>query len=79
MMQMKTAECADWLRAHDGYVILTHRKPDGDTLGSAAALCLGLRSIGKTAHVLTNPEVTPLYAPLMQGITKDEPDEGDPA
>lgn len=77
MTQMNIADCADWLSAHDNYVILTHRKPDGDTLGSAAALCLGLRSIGKTAHVLTNPEVTPLYAPLMQGITKGEPNEGD--
>ncbi len=77
MTQMNIADCAAWLTAHDNYVILTHRKPDGDTLGSAAALCLGLRNIGKKAHVLTNPEVTPLYAPLMQGITKDEPDEGD--
>jgi len=77
MKEMTRRECADWLLAHDRYSILTHRKPDGDTLGSAAALCLGLRSLGKRAHVLSNPEVTPLFAPLMEGITKEMPEDGD--
>ena len=30
---------ADFLRDHDGYLILTHLRPDGDTVGCAAALC----------------------------------------
>ena len=30
---------ADFLREHDGYLILTHLRPDGDTVGCAAALC----------------------------------------
>ena len=47
-------ETAAFLSDHDKYVILTHIRPDGDTLGSASALCLGLRSLGKTAHVLVN-------------------------
>lgn len=70
-------ECADWLLEKDRIVILTHRKPDGDTIGSAAGLCLGLRQLGKTAHILENPEITPLYAPLLEGLTKSEPDEED--
>ena len=49
-------EASDFLKDNDGYAILTHRRPDGDTLGSAAGLCLGLRSIGKTAYVAVNPE-----------------------
>ncbi len=77
MTELTRSECARWLLQRDHFSILTHRKPDGDTLGSAAALCLGLRSLGKTAHVLENPEVTPLYAPLMEGITKPEAQEGD--
>lgn len=77
MIELTRNDCADWLLNHDRYAILTHRKPDGDTLGSAAALCLGLRSLGKTAHVLDNPELTPLYAPLMEGITKPAAEEGD--
>ena len=77
MTELTRNDCANWLLDHDRYAILTHRKPDGDTLGSAAALCLGLRSLGKTAHVLENPELTPLYAPLMEGITKPAAQEGD--
>ncbi len=77
MKELTRTECADWLLARDHFVILTHRKPDGDTIGSAAALCLGLRQKGKTAHVLFNDEVTPLYAPLLEGLTKPQPEEGD--
>ncbi len=46
---MTRSDCARWLESHDNYCILTHRRPDGDTLGSAAALCLGLRQLGKRA------------------------------
>jgi phosphoesterase RecJ-like protein len=77
MKELTRVECAQWLLSRDGFAILTHRKPDGDTLGSATALCLGLRQLGKRAHVLENDEVTPLYAPLLEGITKPHPEEGD--
>ena len=77
MKELTRVECADWLLARDRFTILTHRKPDGDTIGSSAALCLGLRSLGKTAHVLHNDEVTALYAPLLEGLTKAQPEEGD--
>jgi phosphoesterase RecJ-like protein len=53
-----------FLERHDDYLILTHRHPDGDTLGSAAALCAGLRSLGKTAYLWHNPEVTKRYLPF---------------
>lgn len=77
MRELTRTECADWLLERDHFTILTHRKPDGDTIGSAAALCRGLRQKGKTAHVLENDEVTPLYAPLLEGLTKPQPEEGD--
>lgn len=70
-------ECAAFLREHDNYCILTHRRPDGDTIGSSAALCLGLRQLGKTAHVLYNGEVTDRFAWLHEGLTKESPEEGD--
>ena len=77
MATMTRAEAAQWLATRDRFVILTHRRPDGDTIGSAAALCLGLRQLGKTAHVLVNAEVTPKYAPLLEDITKVEAWAGD--
>ena len=54
-------ETAEWLRERDDFLILTHRRPDGDTLGSAAGLCSGLREIGKRAYLLENPETTERY------------------
>lgn len=59
---MTVKEVAAFLRAHDSYLILTHRRPDGDTLGCAAALGAMLRQMGKTAALLPNAEVTSLYA-----------------
>ncbi len=76
-MFLTRAEVADYLDKHDHYCILTHRRPDGDTVGSAVGLCLGLRSIGKDAVVLHNPEITPKYEPLFEGVTVKEPREGD--
>ncbi len=66
---MTKLECAQWLRQHDNYLILSHHRPDGDTLGSAAFLCRMLRNLGKTAHILRNPEITPKYEPLHKGMT----------
>ena len=77
MKELTRTECADWLLERDRFVLLSHRKPDGDTLGSCAALCRGLRALGKTAHILENNEVTPLYAPLVEGLTKPEAEDGD--
>ena len=70
-------ETARFLLEHDRYVILSHRRPDGDTIGSSAALCLGLRQLGKTAHVLFNAEVSPRFQWLHQGLTKETVEEGD--
>lgn len=60
---MTTAEAAVRLAVMDQVLILTHVRPDGDTIGSAAALCCGLRALGKTAYLLPNPELTATYAP----------------
>ena len=56
----------DFLKQHDRFLLLTHRRPDGDTLGSAAALCAGLRSLGKTAYLWRNPEITGRYLPYTE-------------
>ena len=55
-------ETASWLKERDNFLILTHRRPDGDSLGCAGALAQGLNEAGKKAFVLYNTEVTPRYA-----------------
>ena len=40
-------QVAEILEQHDNFAILTHRFPDGDTLGSAYALCGMLQQKGK--------------------------------
>ena len=70
-------ECARYLLSRDNFCILSHRRPDGDTLGSTAALCRGLRSLGKTAHVLHNPEVSARFQWLHEGLSKEAAEEND--
>ena len=55
---MTPQEAAALLQARDHILILTHRRPDGDTIGSAAGLCAALRQRGKEAYVLYNEEIT---------------------
>ena len=71
-MNLTIQQTAKFLQTHDGYLILTHVRPDGDTVGCAAALCLGLRSLGKTAWVLPNPETTSLFSPYLEGLLSPE-------
>ena len=77
MKNLTRAEAAGFLLSHDNFTILTHRRPDGDTLGSAAALCLGLRKLGKQAWVLNPTEALDNMGWLMADITKDFAEEGD--
>lgn len=56
-------ETVSYLRTLDDVLLLTHVRPDGDTVGSAAALCRALRDMGKTAYLLPNPEITATYEP----------------
>ena len=55
---LTVAETAALLRSFNNVLILTHVRPDGDTVGCAAALCAALRSMGKTAYLLPNPGLT---------------------
>lgn len=69
---MTYTEAAAWLRAHDRYLILTHKRPDGDTIGCAAALCRGLRGLGKIAHICPGTGETHLFTPYLEGLLAPE-------
>ena len=65
-MLIDTNDTAQWLKERDNFLIITHRRPDGDTIGCAGALAQGLREFGKTAYVLFNPETTPRYTRFVK-------------
>lgn len=51
MMRITKEKAAQTLLSTDNILILAHENPDGDAVGSACALCRGLRSLGKNAAV----------------------------
>lgn len=74
---MDYREAAAFLNARDNYLILTHKRPDGDTIGCAAGLCRALRALGKTAYVLPSLDATTLLAGYLDGLTPPEGFEPD--
>ncbi len=72
---MTLLETTVWLTQHDNYYILTHGHPDGDTIGSASALCQALRACGKKACVAPNPDLSERYLPYVdECLTQESPD-----
>lgn len=69
---MSLEKYAALLRGNDDILILTHKRPDGDTLGSAAALCSALRRLGKTAHLYKNPQITENYMRYVSDYIEPE-------
>ncbi len=63
---MTIGETAAVLRENNDYLIITHLRPDGDTMGSASALCYALRKIGKTAYLYNNPQFEDSYPWLAE-------------
>ena len=66
-------QTADILRANDNFLILTHRNPDGDTLGSAFALMYLLRAMGKTAMVQCCDKIPQKYSYMFSQSDIGEP------
>lgn len=69
---MDYAECIKALRERDDLLILTHKNPDGDTAGSAGALCSALRRMGKTAFLYNSPQFTKKLLPYVSKFTAPE-------
>lgn len=66
-------EVITFLKDNDNYAILTHQYPDGDTLGSAYALCGLLQQMDKKAKVLINGgEIPSKFSYLANGVDTTE-------
>ena len=66
---MDYREAAEFLKTHDNYLILTHKRPDGDTIGCATGLCRALRALGKTAYILPSLDATKSLGCYLDGLT----------
>lgn len=60
---------------HDCYTILTHKSPDGDTLGAGFALCAYLRDMGKKANVVNSDGFPERYSFMYEGYYVQEFEE----
>lgn len=69
---MNYTECAKALKERDSFLILTHKNPDGDTTGSACALCSALRRMGKSAYIYNNPQFTEKLLPYVREYVAPE-------
>ena len=65
-VMINPSETAKWLLERDDFLVIAHRRPDGDALGCASALAHGLRECGKTAYVMHNPETTERYVQIVE-------------
>lgn len=50
-----------FIASHDSFAVISHVSPDGDTVGSALALCRMLRAMGKTADPVCDCAVPEIY------------------
>lgn len=57
-------EIGDMLEKSDNILLFPHVNPDGDALGSALALCMTMRAMGKNSWVLLEEEV-PAYIDFL--------------
>ena len=64
---MTCADVVAFLQAHDNYLILTHKRPDGDAIGCSVALAEILRGMGKTAWLPAVSDATELFAEYLEG------------
>jgi phosphoesterase RecJ-like protein len=70
-----TEEVVAELRARPAFVMVSHVKPDGDTLGAGLALGLALRAIGKRVHYFQQDPVPRnlRFLPDSDKVTRDVP------
>lgn len=66
------AKIAEILNNSDNIYILTHKSPDGDTLGSGYGLCLALQKIGKKAKVLNSDTIPKSFLFMKEYIEEQD-------
>ena len=70
-MLLTITDCLAKLKKAEKIAVLCHKDPDGDTLGSAAALVLALRALGKEAALFCADCPPKKYAYFLEGVQTD--------
>lgn len=71
-MKIDLCRAAQLLLSQDKILILAHSHPDGDTLGSAFALCRGLQLLGKHAKVFCSDAIPSKFSYLWREVKEQE-------
>ncbi|MBQ9461931.1 MAG: bifunctional oligoribonuclease/PAP phosphatase NrnA [Clostridia bacterium] len=76
MENITLEKAAEMLIEQDNILILMHKSPDGDTIGSGYALCLALRKAGKKAQAICSDPIPSKYGYITDSIDDQsfEPD-----
>ncbi len=61
-MNEATLTIAEWLRTENGFTLIAHVSPDGDTIGSSLALYGVLTAMGKRVRVVCDQRMPATYA-----------------
>lgn len=71
-MEISVQQCCEILGEMDDIVILSHRNPDGDTLGSAFALHYILKQLGKRSRIECHDGFPKQYSYLLVDYKPEE-------
>lgn len=63
---------AHLIRMHDDFLIIMHKNPDGDTLGSGFGLCAALRSLGKRANAQCDSLISKRYSYMTESMPQQD-------
>lgn len=74
-MRIELDEAVGSLKASDDILILCHRNPDGDTLGSGYALLRALKAMGKRARLYCDDNVPSKFSYLYENVETENFEE----
>lgn len=67
-MELTINKTANLLKEQDNILIISHKSPDGDTIGSALALCLALQELGKTVFFACSDDIPKKFDYLTKNV-----------
>lgn len=74
-MRIEFTQAVEELKSAEDILILCHRNPDGDTLGSGFALLRALKALGKRAKLACDDSIPSKFSYLYEDIEEESFDE----